>query len=416
MQPSDRDTDPLGYAPGTGRRLKWMAGGLIALLLAGYVIMHLVHLRHQRHLAAEALRQAEAPTPVELVTARSLPAGQPLTLPGETAAWYDSTIHARVSGYVGGWTADIGDHVKRGQVLATIETPELDADLQAAKAKLRAAEAAVALQEAESAFAETTYARWRDSPKGVVSEQEREEKKAQFQAAQARLTAARAQVNVDQAELERLQAFEGFKQVTAPYDGTITERRIDIGNLVTAGSSAQTSPLYKISKTDPIRVFVELPQSAAADLNREGVGAEITAKDLAGRRFTGKITRTSQAIDPHARTFRAEIDLPNPDSALLPGMYVQIAFQLANPGTIQVPAAALIFRASGPQLAVVDAAQHVHFVPVSIARDDGGVIELDKGVAAGDRLVLNIGSQINEGDLLQVTSIDGKPVSGPGGQ
>jgi RND family efflux transporter MFP subunit len=401
---------PPAHAPGTGRRLRIMVGGLALLLLVGFAVVQTLHVRHDRRLTAEAIRQAAAPPPVELVTAGNRAAARALVLPGETAAWYESTIYGRVNGYVGGWSADIGDHVKRGQVLATIETPELDADLAAAKAKLRAADAKVALRQAEAAFAETTDARWRDSPPGVVSEQEREDKKAQDQSAKAQLVAAQAEVNLAQAEFDRLNAFEQFKKVTAPYAGTITERRIDIGNLVSAGSSSQTTLLYRMAQVDPVRVFVDIPQSAATDLMKTGVAVEITSHDLAGRHISGKVTRTSEAIDPKARTFRAEIDLPNPDLALVPGMYVEASFALENSGTVQVPASALSFRSDGPHVALLTAGQKVHFARVAIARDDGSVIELGSGVAAGDKVILNVSNQINEGDAVSVTAIDGKPV------
>lgn len=403
---------PLKFAPNTARRLRAMVGGLALFLAAGFIIVEVRHIRIDRRLAADSIRQAASATPVEVVTAKSLPTGRPLSLPGETAAWFESVIYARVNGYVGSWSADIGDHVEKGQILASIETPELDAQLAAAKAKLRASDAQVNLREAEANFAETTYIRWRDSPKGVVSEQEREDKKALYASAQANLAAAHAEVNVDQSEVDRLNSFVEFKQVTAPYSGTITERRIDIGNLVSAGSSAQTTPLYRMSKADPIRIFVEVPQSAATDLMKPGIAAEVMANDLAGRRFKGKVTRTAEAIDPKSRTFRAEIDLPNPDLALLPGMYVQVEFELPNNGAVQVPASAMLFLPDGPHVAVVDADSKVHFASVAIARDDGSVIELSSGVANGDKVVLNISNQVGEGDKVEVTAIDGARVAG----
>jgi len=411
---SDRDISrhsPAGFQPGTGRRLKLMVGGLILVLLVGYGAMRVTRSTHDRTLGSDAVTAASAPQPVEVVTAKAASTGRPLTLPGETAAWYESTIYARVNGYVGTWTADIGDHVKKGQVLATIETPDLDADLVAAKAKLRAAQAEVNRRQAEVDFANTTYARWRDSPKGVVSEQEREDKKALAASAKANMEYAQAQVAVDQAEVDRLNSFQQFKQVTAPYSGTITERRIDIGNLVSAGSSSQTTPLYRMAKADPIRVFIEAPQSATADLMKPGGKAEIIPSDLNGRRFEGQIVRTSESIDPKARTFRVEVDLPNPDLALLPGMYVQTAFELAVRGTVQIPASAMVFKTDGPHAAVIDATQKVHFVPVSIARDDGSMLEIDKGLQPDDKVILNVSNQVNEGDAVHMTALDGKPVA-----
>ncbi len=306
-------------------------------------------------------------------------------------------------GYVGTWTADIGDHVRKGQVLATIETPELDADLVAAKAKLRATQAEVNRRQAEADFADTTYARWRDSPKGVVSDQEREDKKSQDAEARANLEAAKAQVAVDQAAVDRLNSFQQFKQVTAPYAGTITERRIDIGDLSTA-----TTPFFRMAKSDPIRVFVDVPQSAASDLMKAGTAVDITA---GGKHYNGKTARTSEAIDEHARTFRAEIDLPNPDLALPPGMYVEAAFKLGARGAVQVPASAMMFRADGPHVAVVGGDDKVHFAAVTIARDEGSLVEIGTGLKTGDKVVLNISNQVADGDTVRVTAIDGKPQS-----
>ena len=398
---SDRapHTAATSFQPGTGRRLKLMVGGLVVVLVAGFLIVRVTRWHHDSALSQQALKEASEPVPVELVTVQAGQTGLPLTLPGQTAAWYESTIYARVQGYVGTWTADIGDHVQKGQVLATIETPELDADLLAAKAKLRASQAQMASREAEADFAATTYARWRDSPKGVVSEQEREDKKSQDATARANLEASRAQVAVDQAEVDRLNSFEQFKQVTAPYAGTITERRIDIGDL-----STSTTPFFRMAKADPIRVFVEIPQSASSDLMKAGTPVEISA---GGRLLSGKTVRTSGAIDTHARTFRAEIDLPNPDLSIVPGMYVDASFKLSG-GGVQVPASAMVFRSDGPHVAVVDAQAKVHFAPVAIARDEGSVIELGSGLRPGDKVVLNISNQVSEGDTVRVAALDGK--------
>ena len=397
------DNAPTSFRPGTGRRLKLMVGGLALVLAAGFLTMRVARSHHDSVLTGQAVKDASAPIPVEVVTAMAGKAGLPLTLPGQTAAWYESTIYARVQGYVGSWLVDIGDHVKKGQVLATIETPELDADLLAAKAKLRVSDAEQLRRQAEAEFADTTYTRWRDSPKGVVSDQEREDKKAQDASAKANLEAAKAQVALDQAAVDRLNSFQQFKQVTAPYAGTITERRIDIGDL-----STSTTPFFRMVKADPIRILVDVPQSAAPDLMKPGIEADVL---VAGKHIAGKTTRTSEAIDTHARTFRAEIDLPNPDLTLLPGMYVEAAFQLAGQGTVQVPASAMLFRSDGPHVARVDAQQKVHFAAVTIARDEGSVIEIGSGLVPGDKVVLNISNQVAEGDTVRITAIDGKPQS-----
>jgi RND family efflux transporter MFP subunit len=386
-----------------GRTLQRAALAVAVVLLLGFLVMHFTK-SHTEHGLAHAARVAATSAPaVDVVIVHGTSAAASLTLPGETAAWYESTIYARVNGYVAKWYVDIGDHVKSGELLALIDTPELDAELLAARAKLQVSQAQVKVKQADAAFAASTYARWRDSPKGVVSEQEREDKKAGDASAQAQLEAARAQVNSDQANVDRLTAFEQFKHVTAPYAGTIVERRIDIGNLVTAGSSISTTSLYRMSQDDPIRVFVDVPQSAAPDLMKVGVAAKIYANELSGQPIVGHITRTSDAIDPKARTFRAELDIPNPDRRLVPGLYVQVGFQLQNSGMSQVPAAALVFSAGGPNVAVVGGDGTVRFQPVTIGRDDGDKVELSSGVTDGERLVLNISNQIIAGEKVRVS-------------
>jgi multidrug efflux pump subunit AcrA (membrane-fusion protein) len=198
------------YSAGTGRRLKLVALGAALVLFVAFLSMHLAKSHAERGLARDTVASASAAPLVEVVSIGSATAGGTLTLPAETAAWYESLIFARVSGYVGAWSADIGDRVQQGQVLASIETPELDADYLAAKAKLTAAEAQVKVRHAQAEFAASTYARWRDSPKGVVSDQEREDKKAGEATSTAELAAARAQVNLARADVERLAAFEQF--------------------------------------------------------------------------------------------------------------------------------------------------------------------------------------------------------------
>src|SRR5271170_6584639 len=390
------------FDPGTGRRTKTAVGIAAAFLLLCFLAVVVLRFFHAHGVAKAGETAYSTPPPVDIVIARAATEGQDLVLPGGTAAWYEATIYARVNGYVAKWLVDIGDHVKKGQLLAIIETPELDAELQAAKAQLRASEAQVSARQAEAQFSKTTNERWRDSPKGVVSEQERESKKADYEAAEARLYAANAQVNLDKSKVDQYSALAEFKQVKAPFDGTITERKIDIGNLVSAGSTTTTTPLYRMAQTDPLRIFVDVPQSAAGELMNAGAPAEIRATGAVGGVFAGKIARSAESINPQARTMRVEVDMPNANHALVPGMYVNIAFQLPPRGSVEVPAAALIFRASGTQVARVDANGKIQFVNVMIARDNGSLVELASGVQPGERLVLNISSQIAAGQAVAV--------------
>jgi RND family efflux transporter MFP subunit len=390
--------------PGTDAAVKRGVILLVIVLAVGFLAVRGVRFFHERALERAGRAATAAPPPVDVIVARPAAAGQGLVLPGQTAAWFESIIYARVSGYVARWAADIGDHVRKGQVLATLDTPELDAELSAARAELKAAEAQVVARQAEAEFSKTTHERWRDSPQGVVSDQERAEKRADYEAAVARLYAANAQVALDQARVDQYRTLAEFKQVTAPYDGTITERRIDVGNLVTAGSTSATTPLYRMSQSDPLRVFVDVPQSLAGELMQTGVPAEIRASGIAAGSVTGKVARVADAIDAHARTMRVEVDIPNAQHALVPGMYVNVAFKLHPKGLVEVPAAALIFRPGAVQVARVNGSNHVEFCAVTIAGDNGSLVELASGVAPGDRLVLNVSGQIVAGQEVSVKS------------
>ena len=397
------------FQPGTGRILKIGAGIAAGILVFCFCVVMLIRLVEAHSLRKGADAAYSAAPPVDVITAQPASVGQDLVLPGQTAAWYETTIYARVSGYVAKWMVDIGDHVKRGEVMALIETPELDAELAAARAQLKASEAQVAARQAEAEFSKTTNERWRDSPKGVVSEQERESKKADYESANARLFAANAQVALDKSKVDQYNALAQFKQVVAPFDGTVTERKIDIGNLVTAGSGSTTTPLYRMAQTDPLRIFVDVPQNSAVELMKPGVPAEIRATGPSGGVFLGAITRSAESLDARARTMRVEVDMPNANHALLPGTYVNVAFKLQPRGLVEVPAAALIFRPKATQVARVDAHSKIDFQDVTIARDNGTLVELGSGVKPGDRLVLNISSQIAAGQSVTPNDSDAAP-------
>ena len=408
---ADASHVPVHAAAGTGRRL-----GLIVLLLvlalgAGFLIR-----RHERNgaemsLARETNNSADAPAAVDVVRAAYASPDHVLSLPGETRAWYESTIYARVSGYVDKWTRDIGDRVHKGDELAVIDTPELDDQLAAARAKARATDAEIRVASTNHDFAQKQFDRWTKSPRGVVSPVEQEEKEAAFYSSEAKLTAAQAQAKLDEAEVKRLEDLSRFRTVVAPFDGTITGRKIDVGDLVTAGSTANTTSLFQIAKADTIRVFTDVPQSAALEIH-DGMAATVVAREFPGRPFDGKVARTSRSIDPTAKTLTVEVDVKNEDLALLPGMYVEVSFKTneAKP-PLRIPASALTFRSGGPQVAVVAADGTVTFHDVSIARDLGDSIEIGSGLAAGDQVALNISNQVANGDrvVANEVSADGGP-------
>ena len=400
---ADKEEVSTRFSPQTAKRTKRGVVLGVIVLAACFVVVTVARLIHAHSVARASSTSYSAAPPVDVVIARPASVGQDLVLPGETAAWYESTIYARVNGYVSKWLVDIGDHVIKGQVLAVIETPEVDAELEAARAQLKSSEAQVSARKAEAEFSKTTNERWRDSPKGVVSEQERASKKADYESSEARLYAAQAQVNLDKSKVDQYSSLAEFKQVKAPFDGTITERKIDVGNLVTAGSGSTTTPMYRMAQTDPLRIFVDVPQSAAGDLMNGGVPAQIHAAGAVGGVFSGRIARSAESINPQARTMRVEVDMPNENHKLVPGMYVTVAFSLPPRGSVEVPAAALIFRSTGTQVARVDEDGKIRFDTVTIARDNGSVVELASGVKPGDRLVLNISSQIAAGQTVTVS-------------
>jgi membrane fusion protein, multidrug efflux system len=398
------DEKPSQKAPAHKRRaaLRMSSLALVfaGVLMVGFFLANAERRHKTNELVAATKEEMSRPPRVDVVSAASSPVTRRLVLPGETAAWYDSRIYARVNGYVEKWFVDIGDHVNKAQTLALIETPELDAQLLAARAKLRASQAQVNVKQAAADFAKSTYERWSNSPQGVVSEQERQSKKAASVAADSELIASKAQVALDQAEVERLTSLTEFKEVKAPFDGTVVERDIDVGNLVTAGSGSGTSALYRVARNEPIRVFVNVPQSAVDDLLTGEARASISIGGDTGRHYEGKVVRTSRAVNRQSRTLRVEIDLPNSDSRLVPGLYVQVSFSLKNPTGVQVPAAALLFRPK-PQVAIIDARNVVEFRDVEIGVDDGDVVQINSGLQEGDRVALNLSSQIASGTKVE---------------
>jgi RND family efflux transporter MFP subunit len=403
------------FDPDTGRRLKKAVIVFAVVLAVAFVAVRLDRFFKDRGIANATEQSSAAPHLVDIVSAAPVGATQRLSLPGQTAAWHSSTIYARVNGYVAKWFVDIGDPVHKGQVMALIETPDLDAQLAGARAQLQAEQAQVLVRRAQAEFGKSTYERWRDSPKGVVSDQEREEKHSAYDSAEASLKSAEADVALDIARVNQYVSLSEFKQVLAPYDGVVSQRDIDIGNLVTAGSTSSTTPLYVVTQNDPMRVFVDVPQSAAADLMQGQTPVEVQVPGSEGRAYPGSVTRTSQSINQQARTLRVEVDIPNGQRTLVPGMYVKVGFGLQPKGLVQVPAAVLIFRSGGPQVARVDKNGHISFRNVTIARDDGNAVELGSGVEPGDELALNVSSQITDGELVQVNRAEqrAEPTRGP---
>jgi len=393
--------------------------GLVAVV-AAIVIAVFGILQRRGHEAevAQWTRQQAIPT-VAIITARPGPSAQRLVLPGTVQAWYEAPIYARVSGYLKNWYFDYGAHVKKGDLLGEIDAPDVDAQLAATQAKLNSARAEVNVREAERQFAETTYARWRDSPKGVVSVQEQEGKQADYNSAVARLNAATAEVAADQGEVDRLKALEEFKRITAPFDGVVTARETDIGALINAGSGTgggNGPELFRVADIHKMRVYVQVPQQLSAGI-RQGLTAVLHLPQYPDKTFKATVATTSNAINLSARTLLVELQADNPDSLLQPGAYTRVDFELpSNPDVVRVPTSALIFREQGMEVAVVGPGDKIELKPVTLGRNLGTEVEVIKGLTVADRVVNSPPDSLAAGDAVRIAGEQSDAGSGSVGQ
>ena len=388
------------------RRGLRIAAVAVVLLAAGSVAKGILSRHSQDVAVAEWTNQAAIPT-VHVVNPKVGDSHQQIGLPGDVQAWFESPIYARVNGYLRAWYFDFGAHVKKGDVLADIETPELDAQLAAARATLDARKADVKVKEAEQRFAETTYARWRDSPKGSVSVQEQQAKRADYESAVARLNAAKANTEIAQAEVNRLQALEGFKRLLAPFDGTVTARNTDIGALINAGSGmggGSAPELFKVADTHKMRIFMKVPQLLTAGIV-PGLKADVRLPQYPNKVFHAIVATTSRAVNVASRTLVVELQADNADGLLEPGTYSQVSLKI--PGTepvLLVPTSALLFREHGLEVAVVTADNRIALKRISVGRNLGVEVEVVDGLAATDRVVTSPPASIGKGDLVNVAS------------
>jgi RND family efflux transporter MFP subunit len=313
---------------------------------------------------------------VNVATAQRDSEPKELILPGTFQAFNQTTIFPRSNGYVKSWKVDIGDNVKAGQLLAEISTPEVDQQLAQARA--------------QEEIAKVTADRWRDLlAKNVVSKQEYDQDEKAYEAAKA--------------NLQQLEKIQGFQQILAPFAGKIAARNIDVGTLVTAGTGNSGTPLFSLVQSDPLRVYVFVPQTNAAQV-REGLKAKILLEEFPGREFDGSVTRTAGAIDPTSRTMQVEVQVPNHDGTLYAGMYGQVEFLLPdNNAPIVVPSNAFVFRAQGPQVVAVTDDNRIHWQNISVGRDFGTEIEVLDGLRENTKVVINPTDDLSEGLQVEVT-------------
>ncbi|PCE22421.1 efflux transporter periplasmic adaptor subunit [Paraburkholderia acidicola] len=386
------------------RRARYAAYGVALILAAGSIRTILANVSNDHALSSSVEQNARqyvnivTPTPADAATA----AEANVTLPGTLRGYSESPVYARATGYVRRWYVDIGTHVQQGQLLAELDTPEVDQEQSQASAQRQQAESTLAL--AKVSLARALQLRQRDA----VSQQELDDRQGAYNQDVANMSAA-------EANLRRLNQLESFKRIVAPFSGVITQRNIDTGDLIDAGSGTSARALFAVAQSDPLRVFVQVPQSYSNTV-AAGQHVAIRQTELPDKVFDGVISDVSGAIDVGTRSLQVEVRLPNPDGVLIPGAYVQVSFPGAVQGKLILPGNTLLFRAQGPQVAVVGADNRVKLRSVVIARDFGLTLEIANGVGPTDRVVLNPADSIADGDPVTIAPAAGAGAAGNHGK
>jgi len=368
------------------RRYAWIALA-IALALAVWGIVTRVSARS----ALTRATAAAAATAVVTVRPTVSPASETLVLPGSVQAYYEAPIYARTNGYLRAWQTDIGTVVKKGQLLAEIDTPEVDQQLSQAQADLATAEANYQL-------AKTTDLRWQ----GLLATESVSKQDADQRAGDA--AAKKAAVESAAANVARLREMESFKHVLAPFDGVVTQRNTDIGALINAGQNG--AALFRVADTHRLRIYVSVPQPYAASV-RPGMSADLVFAEHPGKRYPATVAFTAQALDPASRTLQVELQVENPAHELFPGAYVEVHFNLAGAASgpiLSVPANAVLFRAQGLLAAAVGADHRVRLKHIAVGRDFGSTVEVLGGIEATDEIIVNPPDSITDGALVRVVA------------
>jgi RND family efflux transporter MFP subunit len=387
-----------GPPPARRRTPKFVLYTIPALCLALFAGLVYWRVETKLHVRAALVPSAteSSETSVAVTHPRRSGASRDVTLPGNVQPFVETPIYARTDGYLKRWNVDIGGRVTAGQLLATIETPEVDQ-------QLRQAEAAQLQAEANLDLARTTAERYLNLLKSDgVSQQEVDQNESAYKARQADLNAAAANV-------ARLKDMQSFQQITAPFAGIITARDVDIGALISSGNAKE---LFRLAQIDVLRVYVNVPETYAGEI-RVGMPADLHIAEFPNRTFPGKVAHTSGAIDTASRTLLVEVQVPNPKGELLPGSYAEVDFHLnaGNP-PLMVPSNTLVFRSSGPQVVVVDNAGKAHLRNVTIGRDLGTSLEILSGLGPNDSIIVNPPDSISEGAAVAVQA-EPAPTSTP---
>ena len=382
-------TPPPELPPATPRKALLLIGLVVLLLIIGGLAVMMMRMRDSRVLADETERQS-IPT-VAIVHPLAEKPGEELTLPGTLQAYEESPIYARTNGYLLRWYRDIGSHVTKGDLLADIDTPEVDQELLQARANRQQIVAQLDLAKINA----DRYVSLRKTDS--VSQQEADQQASGYEQAKANLAAADANVR-------RLEQLESFKHVYAPFSGVLTKRNVDPGALINAGSigGAAGKELFDIARVDPLRVYVSVPQNYAPAI-KTGMEAFVTLPEFSGQKFKGTVVRTAEAIDMNTRTLLTEVDVPNNDGRLLPGSFGEVHFHTGtNAQAITIPINAMLFRQEGARVAVVDSDGKVRLRPITIGHDYGTTLEILGGVELQDRIIINPADSLEDGQQVNV--------------
>lgn len=397
--------DEIGFAlPEPMRITRGRAIGLAFVALAAlsglFLVSFLPRMRSNALLAESTKATHEALPRVEVVVPRVSSSATSIVLPGTTRPLEETVLYSRANGFVRAWKVDIGDKVTEGQVLAELETPELDQEILQARAQLAQAEAGSKQAAANADLSRSSLDRYKKlAAEGLATQQQLDEKSAQAEVDIANVEVARAMIGTQRANLARQGKLKSFAIVTAPFAGTITARMIERGALVVAGNS---SPLFRLSATDPVRIYVDVPQDVAPSVKPD-LTAAVTVREYPGRVFHGKITRTAGALDSATRTLSTEIRVPNPDNALLTGMYTEVALTLPVPHkTCEVPATSVTTGEKGVRVQVVEEDGTIRLVPIVIERDLGATVQISSGLTGGERVVKLASAQFVDGSRVEV--------------
>lgn len=385
-----------GPGEGSGSRSRNAESGsarwlliIAVLVLVGIVIAGVIPRRRAEADLKKTTDQLAIPTVEVMLPKKGAPTTE-IVLPGNIEAFSDSPIYSRTDGYLTKWYFDIGSHVKKGDLLADIETPEIDQQLDQARADLNTAEANFSLSQ-------ITAQRYEDLAKSdSVSKQDVDNANGDFQAKKAMVASAQSNVN-------RLQQLQSFEKIYAPFDGVITARNTDVGHLINAGaSSSPGTELFHIAALNKLRVYINVPQEYSESA-RPGLTADLELQQFPGREFKGTLVRTADAMDPASRTLLTEVDVENPTGVLLPGEYAQVHLRVpSGPLSVIIPVTALIFRSEGLQAAVVNDGQHAELRRIVLGRDYGSEVEVVSGLTAQDHVMIQPPDSLVQSEVVRV--------------